>query len=85
MNLSKLRASSINRTKLDSTFYTDGSKTSEGVGAGFCEIKKSKSDKIKSKSDNTIFQTQAIAILKCSLFIKTLDCVVAMFSIHGQS
>ena len=71
-----------------STFYTDGSKSSGGVGAAYCQIKNQDivhNDNIKLYQSNTIFQAEATAILECLLFIKSNDCYVAAIFSDLQS
>ena len=73
---------------ISSTFYTDGSKSSDGVGAAYCQIKNQDivhNDNIKSHRSNTIFQAEATAILECLLFIKSNDCYVATIFSDSQS
>ena len=70
------------------TFYTDGSKSSKGVGAAYRSIKNKdvvESDKMKLHRDNTIFQAEATVLLECLLFIKTLDCVISTIFYDSQS
>ena len=70
--------------KDSNTLYTNRSKTSEGVGAAFCQIKDATiihSDKIQLNVHNTIYQAEGIAILECLLFIQSINCaIVAIFS-----
>ena len=85
--LFKLR---LNRHENDSdanlTFHTDGSKTSKGAGAAYCQIEyKSvvQSRQIRLQLNNIVFQAEAVALLECLLLIKTMDFIfTTIFSDH---
>ena len=57
-------------------------------GAAYCQTKNKyvvKSDEIKLKPNNTIFQAEAVALLECLLFIKSLDCILTTIFSDSQS
>ena len=51
-------------------WFTDGSKTAEGIGAGFCGPRRANDTSIKLDNFNTVFQAELLAILKCADYLQ---------------
>ena len=77
-----------NDSDANPTFYTDGSKTSKGAGAAYCQIEHKsvvQSGQIRLQLNNTVFQAEAVALLECLLLIKTMDCIFTTIFSDYQS